>query len=73
LEIPVLRYWKSEHRFPYVKATARELLGMTATSVPSERIFSHAGELYCEKRANLGVLFLPMLMLMRTNLHLGMN
>jgi len=41
-----LRYWKSEHRFPYLKAAARELLGMTATSGRSERVFSHADKLY---------------------------
>jgi len=27
---------------------------MTVTSAPSERVFSHAGELYSEKGANLG-------------------
>ena len=47
----VLSYWKSKNRFPHLKAAARELLGMTATSAP----FSHAGKLYSAKRANLGV------------------
>jgi len=46
---------------------------MTATSAPSERVFSHAGELYSEKHANFDVRILAILMLMRTNPHLGMN
>jgi len=29
LEDPVLGYWKNEHRFPYLKTAARELMGMT--------------------------------------------
>jgi len=30
---PSLRYWKSEHRFPYLKAAAQEL-DMTAAWAP---------------------------------------
>jgi len=73
LEILVLEYWKGEHRFPYLKAASQELLGMTATSATSERVFNHASEMHCEKRGNLGILFLAILMCMRTNPHLGMN
>jgi len=73
LEIHVSGYWKSENRFPYLKAAAREFLGMTATSAPSERVFSHAGELHSEKRANLGVRIFAILIRMRMNPHLGMN
>jgi len=51
---PVLGYLKNEHHFPYLKAAAREFLGMTATSALSERVFSHAGELHSAKRADLG-------------------
>ena len=54
LEIPDLGYWESEHRFHYLKAATRELLDMTTTSAPSERVYSHADDLYNEKRANLG-------------------
>jgi len=46
---------------------------LTATSAPSKRVFSHAGELYSEKRANLAVRIFPILMLMRMNPNLGMN
>jgi len=72
-EMPVPGCWKNEHRFPYLTAAAPELLGMTATSSPSERVFSHAGELYSEKRANLGVRIFAILMLIRMKPHLGMN
>jgi len=51
----VLGCWKSELRFPHLKTAAREILGMTAASAPSEQVFSHVGELYSAKRANLGV------------------
>ncbi|CAK8677599.1 unnamed protein product [Clavelina lepadiformis] len=42
----VLIYSKSENRFPHLKAAALELLSMTATLPSSERVFSHAEELY---------------------------
>jgi len=32
----------NEHRFPYLKAAARDLLGMVATSAPSKQVFSVA-------------------------------
>jgi len=41
LHIPVLGFWKNEHRFPYLKAAAGEL-DMTAISAPSERVFGVA-------------------------------
>jgi len=57
--------------FPLSEAAALELLGMTATSAPSERVFGHAGEVYSEKRAKLGVRIFGILMLVRMNTHLG--
>ena len=38
-----------------------------ATSAQSERVFSHAGELYSAKQANLGVQTFAILMLVRMN------
>ena len=67
MDCDVLSYWKSENRFPDLNAAARELLGMTATSALSERVFSHAGKLYSAKRANLGVQTFAILMIMRMN------
>ena len=40
LGIPVLGYWKNEDCFPYLKAVARELQGMTATLALSERVLA---------------------------------
>jgi len=73
LRTTVLGYWKKEQCFPYLKATRRELLGMSATSAPSERVFSHVGELYSAKRANLGLRIFAILMLMRMNPGLDVN
>ena len=49
MDCDVLSYWKSENCFPHFKAAARELLGTTATSAPSERVSSHADELCSAK------------------------
>ena len=73
MDCDVLGYWKKEHRFSYLKIAAWELLGMTATSAPPERVFSHASELHSAKRANLGARIFSLLMLMRMNPCLGMN
>jgi len=74
---PLLWVLEKRTSFPlsYLKAAARELLGMTATSTPSQRVFSHAGEFHSAKRANLDVrtFAIFMLMTMRMNPHLGMN
>ena len=67
MDCDVLSYWKSENRFLHLSAAARELLGMTATSAPSERVFNHVGKLYSAKRANLGVQTFAIFMLMRMN------
>jgi len=49
---PVLGYSKKEHR--YLKAAAREFMGVTATSALSKWVFSHVGKLYSAKGTNLG-------------------
>ena len=67
MDCDVLSYRKSENRSPHLKAAARKLLGTTATSAPSERVFSYAGELYSAKRANLGVQTFAIYMFMRMN------
>jgi len=40
LHTPVLGVLKNVYRFPCLNAAGRELLGMKATSAPSERVFS---------------------------------
>ncbi len=57
-KLPVLRrkedpllWWKqNSHVFPFIQNVARVYLSTVATSVPSERLFSKAGELISTKR-----------------------
>lgn len=49
-----LKWWKKRMLvYPNLSKMARKYLGIVATSVPSERIFSKAGELVSEKRNRL--------------------
>ena len=49
-----LDFWKT-HRgsYPILSKLARQYLGIPATSVPVERLFSQAGELISAKRNSL--------------------
>ena len=50
-----LQWWKKQSlRLPNLAKLAKELLTVPATSVPSERVFSKAGELISAKRSRLG-------------------
>ena len=49
-----LKWWKMrEHRFKYMLQHVKKTLCITASSVPSERLFSSAGNLVKEKRSCL--------------------
>jgi len=49
-----LEWWKSnEHRYPQVAVLAAQLFSLPATSCPSERVFSNAGNSIKKKRAQL--------------------
>ena len=49
-----LKWWKeNETRFTYLSKVAKKLLCIQATSVPSERLFSAAGNIVSKKRASL--------------------
>lgn len=51
-----LLYWKeAPHAMNPLKNLARDILGCTATSAPSERVFSIAGNYFTANRAQLGV------------------
>jgi len=42
LQTPIVRFWKNKHHLPDLKAAARELLGVIATSALSEQVFGVA-------------------------------
>ncbi|KAL3053074.1 hypothetical protein OYC64_005576 [Pagothenia borchgrevinki] len=49
-----LRWWReNKERFPVLSKLARSFLRIPATSTPSERIFSVAGNICSQKRASL--------------------
>ncbi len=50
---PLNFYKLNEHRIPYMAKIAKMLFCVTASSVPSECLFSSAGQLVSEKRTRL--------------------
>jgi hypothetical protein len=49
-----LDWWKAnEHRYPIVAKMARDFLAIPASSVPSEQLFSQAGDVITKKRNRL--------------------
>ena len=49
-----LSWWKSnEDKFPFLSKLSKELFGISATSVPSERLFSDVGNLITNRRSSL--------------------
>lgn len=53
-EVNCFEYWKcNEHKFAPIGSIAKKYLSVPATSVPSERIFSAAGEIIDENRTRL--------------------
>ena len=50
----VLEFWKlQEKQLPRLTQFSREILGIQASSISSERLFSNAGNILTEKRTNL--------------------
>lgn len=62
--------WWSQHEkaFPELSQEAKKLLAIPATSVPSERLFSKAGELISSKRTCLGEKHVDKLLFLNKNL-----
>ena len=64
-----LMWWKeNEKLFPGLSREAKKLLGIPATSVPAERLFSKAGELVSAKRSCLGESNIDQLLFLNKNL-----
>ena len=63
-----LSFWKNnEKKFPHLSQLAREYLGCAATSAPSERVFSIAGNFYTSDRSLLGTATFRSLMFIKCN------
>uniref|UniRef100_A0A1A7ZCN3 HAT C-terminal dimerisation domain-containing protein n=1 Tax=Nothobranchius furzeri TaxID=105023 RepID=A0A1A7ZCN3_NOTFU len=57
-----LQWWKSnEARFPSLASLAKSYLCVPATSTPSERLFSSAGNIVSKKRTSLSPEHIDML------------
>ena len=64
-----LEWWrKNEERFPTLSKLAKKLFCIPATSVPSERVFSNAGNIVTKKRASLKPENVDMLIFLNKNL-----
>lgn len=64
-----LSWWKSnEAKYPTVASLAKSFLCIPATSTPSERLFSAAGNIISKKRASLKPKHVDMLTFLHYNL-----
>lgn len=64
-----LEWWKvHQSNYPFLSRMAKYYLGIPATSVPSERVFSAAGEIVCAQRASLSGDNIDMLIFLKSNL-----
>lgn len=69
-ENPLL-FWKSrENVYPGLSKFAKQYLAMPATSVPSERVFSKAGELISDRRNRLSAEHVNELLFINANTQL---
>jgi len=64
-----IMWWKTNgNRFPFLFEAAKKYQCMPATSVPSERVFSKAGNVITKKRTRLGKRTANMIITLNTNL-----
>ena len=63
-----LEWWKAQcHALPELSKLARKFLCIPATSVPSERVFSKAGEIVSKRRASIKPKHVDMLIFLNKN------
>lgn len=68
IEINVLDFWKEHEKiFPRLAAVCKQLLGIPATSTPSERVFSLAGHVLQKRRNQLSAGTLNNLLFLKFN------
>ena len=65
----ILGWWKeNSSKFPMLSRLAKKILAIPASSATSERVFSTAGEICSERRTNLSVHNIEMLVYLKENL-----
>lgn len=71
LESNPLMWWKdNQNQFPHLAKLAKMYLGIPATSVPSERVFSTAGDIVTAQRASLSPDNVDMMVFLKKNFQL---
>ena len=67
-QLQPLEWWaNAEHKYPLIAKFAKHMLAIPATSVPSERIFSTAGDVITASRASLKPKNVDMLIFLKKN------
>lgn len=71
VELNPLTWWKDkESQFPYLARLAKCYFGVPATSVPSERVFSTAGDIVTAQRESLSPENVDTMVFLKKNLNL---
>lgn len=69
--LSLLEWWKkNEHTYPRLSVLAKKYLAIPASSVPSERVFSLAGNLVSKKRSRLKPSLVNTLVFLKMNMEL---
>ncbi|KAG7171650.1 Zinc finger BED domain-containing protein 4-like 7 [Homarus americanus] len=66
-DINPLKYWRDIQSFKSLRHFVKNILGCCATSAPSERVFSKAGNFYTPERAKLSPEIFRALMMIKCN------
>ena len=68
--MPLIWWENNKTKFPFLSQLAKEYLGITATSVPSERLFSAVGNVISSKRSNLKPVKVEKMIFLKRNANL---